>query len=100
MTVELFLTKKNHCADINVFTLKVIDSNVSLRALSGSASDFRVHNSAAICPTEAVVDALILRARGDERAAIRALVVELAELRAATSLGYLRGVQPAKPERS
>lgn len=47
--------------------------------------------------TEALVDELILRAKGDERAAIRALLVELAELRAATLLGYLRGVQPDRP---
>lgn len=48
---------------------------------------------------EVIVDELILRARGDERAAIRALVIELAEVRAATSLGYLRGVQPPRPRR-
>ncbi|MFC3695738.1 hypothetical protein [Chenggangzhangella methanolivorans] len=47
--------------------------------------------------TEAVVDELIIRARGDERAAIRELVIELAEVRAAVSLGYLRGVQPERP---
>jgi len=49
--------------------------------------------------TEVMVDELILRARGDARAAIRALVIELAEARAATSLGYPRGVQPARARR-
>ncbi|MFC3695591.1 hypothetical protein [Chenggangzhangella methanolivorans] len=47
--------------------------------------------------TEAVVGELIIRARGDERAAIRALLIALAEVRAAVSLGYLRGVQPERP---
>lgn len=46
--------------------------------------------------TETVVDELILRARGDERSVIRALLVELAELKAAVSPGPRRGAQTAR----
>ena len=49
--------------------------------------------------TETVVEEVILRAHGDERAAIRALLIEIAEVRNAVSLGYLRGVQPERPQR-
>ena len=49
--------------------------------------------------TETVIDEVILRAGGDERVAIRALLVDLAEARRAASLGYLRGLQPERPQR-
>lgn len=49
-------------------------------------------------PLETMVDEMILRSRG-ERPAIRALLVELAEARAAASLGYFRGKQPDRPVR-
>lgn len=42
------------------------------------------------------VDERLARAGGDERLAIRELVIELARSRATTSLGYLRGAQPAR----
>ena len=45
---------------------------------------------------ELTVDERIVRAGGDERVAIRELVIELARARATNSLGYLRGVQPAR----
>lgn len=59
-----------------------------------------------IAAGEAEVDAVILAAGGDERQAIRALLVQQGELSAAlvaarsrVSLGYERGTQPARPVR-
>lgn len=51
-----------------------------------------------IAGEERAIDEVIQRA-GGERAAVRALLVQLAEAEASVSLGYRRGTQPPRPVR-
>lgn len=60
----------------------------------------------ALAGDEAAVEAVLARAGGDPRAALRAVLTDLAEAQLALaaaersgSLGYRRGVQPPRPVR-
>lgn len=68
------------------------------RQAEAAQSTAELFQDEAIAGDERAIDEVIQRA-GGERAAVRALLVQLGEAEAAVSLGYRRGTQPPRPVR-